>query len=238
MNNNYQYINLSDPRQDVHKIRKHNPHLHRYDVAEKLLPKECTGLKVLDLGGGTGEMSRRMKEKGIQVTFVDLNDNNIKRVKVLGIESTYKKDLNNGLGEFGNEAFDGVVMLEIIEHIVAAEFLLKEVNRILKVGGFLIISTPNFAYFQNRLRILFGKLSVDEGYHYRFFTWSSIKQKLQSNCFIISENKFTMPAMGYNFVMNKIFKRPRKHIYVPKFLASVFSQTMFVKAIKIVNAKN
>lgn len=230
--NEFTYINLNDPRQDVHRIRIHNPHLHRYHVAEKLLPEKCMGLNVLELGGGTGEFSRRMMERKIEVTFVDLNENNIVRARGMGIKSTYRIDLNGGLKLFANSTFDGVVMLEVIEHIVAAEFLLQEIHRVLKSKGFLIISTPNFAFLLNRIRMLFGKLPVDEGYHYRFFNVSSLKKKLINAGFKISNIKFTAPAFFYNFFANRIFKMNRKNIYIPSFTASFFAHTIFIKAIK------
>ena len=66
----YQNVNLRDERQDVHKERHHNPKLFRYDVAEKLLPSNCDGLTLLEIGGGTGELSVRMRDKGINVVKV------------------------------------------------------------------------------------------------------------------------------------------------------------------------
>ena len=91
-------INLEDERQDVHKVRKHNPGLFRYSVAEKLLPENCSGLNLLEIGGGTGELSMRLKDKGAKVTFVDLSESNLLRAKDLGLRAI-KIDLN----EYGHE---------------------------------------------------------------------------------------------------------------------------------------
>jgi 2-polyprenyl-3-methyl-5-hydroxy-6-metoxy-1,4-benzoquinol methylase len=54
-------------------------------------------------------------------------------------------------------------MLEVIEHIVNAEYMLAEVRRVLKAECLLVISTPNFAWWVNRLRVLSGWVSLDEG---------------------------------------------------------------------------
>lgn len=43
---------------------------------------------------------------------------------------------------FDNSAFDTVVMFEVIEHVEDLDFLLSEVRRVLRPGGFLIISCP------------------------------------------------------------------------------------------------
>jgi len=232
----FPFTNLSNARQDVHKQRRHDPSLHRYRVAEKLLPSNCSGLSILELGGGIAEFSRRMKEREIRVAFVDLSEHNIRKAQSLGVEA-HQLDLNLGLVPFRDAQFDGVVMLEIIEHIVAAEFLLQEVNRVLKPRGFLILSTPNFAFFINRLQILFGKLSLDEGYHYRFFTVKTLKERLGKAGFAIEKTAHTMPAFGINFVKNRILGRPRFHVRVPDSLARLFAQTLVVRARKNVTPR-
>jgi 2-polyprenyl-3-methyl-5-hydroxy-6-metoxy-1,4-benzoquinol methylase len=224
-------VNTADPRQDVQRERTLGPDQHRYRVAESLLPAECEGLSVLELGGGTAEMSRRMVERELRVTFVDLNEHNIRKAQALGIESL-QLDLNRGLSRFRNEQFDGVLMLEIIEHVVAAENLLSEVSRVLKRSGFLILSTPNFAFFLNRLRILRGQLSADEGYHYRFFTVETLVQRLRHVGFEVEQQAHTAPAFGANFVWSRLMGRPRLHVHVPAAAAPLFAQTLIVRARK------
>ncbi|MDB5035984.1 MAG: hypothetical protein JWQ98_3225 [Chlorobi bacterium] len=224
-------VNTADPRQDVHKERKHDPNLNRYRVAESLLPPDPRGLRVLELGGGIGELSRRMTAKGIDVTFVDLSEHNILKAREMGLEA-HRLDLNQGLPPFGDGMFDGVVMLEIIEHVVAAEALLDEVYRVLKPGGFLILSTPNFAFFLNRFKILLGGLSGDEGYHYRFFTVRSLGRQLRNAGFRLERSAHTMPAFGVNIIRNRILKRPRAHLHVPGLVAPLLAHTLIVKAIK------
>lgn len=224
------FASLAHPQQDVHKERKLNPSL-RYKVAEGLLKPFSQRLSVLEIGGGIGEFSRRMKAKGIKVTFVDVNDHNVWKAKSLGIEA-HQLDVNFGLYPFRNEQFDGVIMLDVIEHIVKAEFLLEETSRVMKPGGFFILSTPNFAFFNNRLRILFGKLSYDEGYHYRFFTVKTLIQRLRNAGFIVEKTAHTMPAMAVNFFRNRIFGLTRMHIHVPDIIAPLFAQTLTVRARK------
>ncbi len=225
-------INIADPRQDVHNERRHGLELPRYRIAEELLPARTVGLSVLELGGGIAELSRRLQKRGMKVTFVDLSESNIRRAKTLGFVA-HKLDLNCGLPIFNNEQFDGVVMLEIIEHVVAVEFLLSEVSRVLKPGGFVILSTPNFAFFLNRFRVLMGKLSHDEGYHYRFFTPSVLAGRLQAVGLSIDRTAHSMPAFGINYVLNRLLKQPRRHIRIPRLFASPLALTLIVRAHKI-----
>jgi 2-polyprenyl-3-methyl-5-hydroxy-6-metoxy-1,4-benzoquinol methylase len=224
-------VNTFDPRQDVHRERSHEPNLNRYRVAESLLPSRSSGLTVLELGGGIGEFSRRMGLRGIEVTFVDLSEHNVRKARALGLDA-HRLDLNDGLPSFDDGEFDGVVMLEVIEHIVAAEALLADVNRVLKPGGFLILSTPNFAFFVNRLRILRGGLSFDEGYHYRFFTVNALASRLTEAGFAIERPAHTMPAFGLNLVRNRILGRSRVHVPVRPIVAPWLAHTLIVRARK------
>jgi len=58
---------------------------------------------------------------------------------------------------FENNYFDFVFAGEIIEHLFDSRFFLKEVHRVLKINGYLILSTPNLARIDDRLKFLLGK---------------------------------------------------------------------------------
>jgi len=63
-------------------------------------------------------------------------------------------DLNECL-PFRGAIFDGVNMVEVIEHIEHQAQLIREIARVLKVGGVVVISTPNILNVLSRLRFLF-----------------------------------------------------------------------------------
>lgn len=226
-------INLNDPRQDVHRRRRHSKNLFRYEAAEQLFPTSVDQLEILDLGGGTGELSARLKRKGAQMTFLDMSEKNVQNASEnLGLRA-YRTDLNFGLKCFPDSGFDGIMMLDVIEHIVASEYLLCEANRVLRLGGFLILTVPNFAFCINRARVLFGKLSKDEGYHYRFFTKKTLAQRLTKSGFQIKKRYDYSPFVGINLIVNKLLGKPRIHIRIPSALSSFFAHTLSVYAVKV-----
>jgi SAM-dependent methyltransferase len=107
--------------------------------------------KLLDLGTGSGDLAKQAKDKGFEVVAFDLNVEPFcfkQEIKLC------KGDLNQGL-PFRERSFNHVVMIEVIEHLENPFFVLREINRILKPGGILILSTPNILNLKSRFRFLF-----------------------------------------------------------------------------------
>lgn len=52
--------------------------------------------------------------------------------------------------------FDCVILGEVIEHVPNTDAVLREINRVLKRGGTLVITTPNLVSWFNRLVVPFG----------------------------------------------------------------------------------
>jgi len=50
-------------------------------------------------------------------------------------------DINKGL-PFESDSFDTVLCTEVLEHVQEPSYLIKEINRVLKKGGYLILSAP------------------------------------------------------------------------------------------------
>lgn len=56
-----------------------------------------------------------------------------------------------------SESFDVVFAGEIIEHLVDTDGFLAEITRVLRPGGTAVVTTPNLASFENRLRLAVGR---------------------------------------------------------------------------------
>jgi 2-polyprenyl-3-methyl-5-hydroxy-6-metoxy-1,4-benzoquinol methylase len=129
---------------------------------------------LLELGAGHCEIARVLRRQGWQVHTADLREERVAEAIALGFPAT-RLDLNEGL-PFADGAFDWVVMLEVIEHVVRAERALEEIRRVLSPRGHLLLSTPNHAFYKSRIRALKGRPLGMEGDHYRFF----VKVQLES----------------------------------------------------------
>lgn len=119
-----------------------------------LVPRRHFG-KVLDLGCGNGELSKKIKElTGAEVYGVDFYPERYNLAIEKGI-NVKDFDLNKGI-PFEDSFFDMVFAGEIIEHVFNPDFFLREINRVLKKGGILVLTTPNLAAWHNRILLLFG----------------------------------------------------------------------------------
>jgi ubiquinone/menaquinone biosynthesis C-methylase UbiE len=59
--------------------------------------------------------------------------------------------------------FDAVIAGDLIEHLMDTDVFLDELYRVIRPGGFLIITTPNIAWWRNRVRLLMGKVPANIG---------------------------------------------------------------------------
>lgn len=100
--------------------------------------------RLLDLGCGSGYSSLRLAESDYRVTGMDIS------AKFLDQAASRIGDrLQYTVGDalelpFADQAFDGVASFDMIEHVVDAERVFKEVDRILKPGGRVVFVCPNY----------------------------------------------------------------------------------------------
>jgi len=110
---------------------------------------EPVNLKVLDIGAGHGAFSQKLYLMGYKVHACDLfpelfefDEINCTRVD---ITRTFP---------YGDNTFDLLIAIEVIEHITDHENFFSESGRILKPGGKLYITTPNILTLKSRIRFL------------------------------------------------------------------------------------
>jgi methionine biosynthesis protein MetW len=112
---------------------------------------------VLDCGCGDGEFTMHVAEKvgTRQILGIEIVEECLKQATNRGIQ-IYSVDLNKEL-PFQNETCDVVIANQIIEHLSNTDSFLKEIYRILKPGGYIIIATVNLASSLNILYLIFGR---------------------------------------------------------------------------------
>lgn len=108
--------------------------------------KPKKGMHILDVGCGTGNFSLKLARMGLQVTGIDISGNMLKvaenKAKAEGFKiDFFNMDANNM--KFEDNSFDGVFSMAVIEFIREPESTLKEMFRVVKKGGGILIGTIN-----------------------------------------------------------------------------------------------
>src|SRR5436190_8646931 len=108
--------------------------------ADTLRPDKPGG-RALDVGCGVGQVVARLQSAGYEAHGVDVSEPNIERAsKVSPLCRLYDgKSL-----PFPDQHFDSVGALNVLEHVDQPEDFLREIVRVAKVGGRIVVSSPNF----------------------------------------------------------------------------------------------
>ena len=124
--------------------------------ALSLLKKKKPNLtgNYLDTGSGTGELIQLVRDQfNIETYAVDYTKSLIK----IPDQKVDVVDLNDCSLPYDDNFFDAITFTEVIEHLENHRKILEEINRVLKPGGCLVITTPNILNMKSRIRfLLFG----------------------------------------------------------------------------------
>jgi SAM-dependent methyltransferase len=152
--------------------RKLLPGRSWYRFAARLLPARAGAGRWMDLGCGRGEFLASAADQAGAGLGLDFWENNAVSTRQAG-HAALVADLNRPL-PLRDASLDGATLIEVVEHIVRAEALVDDLARVLRPGGWLLVTTPNVAHLRYRLRALTGHPPKQEGYHYRFFTRATL----------------------------------------------------------------
>lgn len=137
-------------------------------IALSLVPENGDGKVVLDVGCRDGYWSERIKKFGYHVISIDLEPK---------YKEAIKHNIETGL-PFKDSCFDLIWCTDVVEHLYRPDFLISEIDRVLKVGGISIMTTPNSAFWFYHIVKLWGwtpkKLQNPD--HKQFFDFRTIKK--------------------------------------------------------------
>ncbi len=148
----------------------------RLDVVFKeFLTEDMFGLKFLDVGSGTGWFSKEAALRGANVYSLDVGENILAEV-------TKKCNSTRIIGDaldipFDDDYFDIVLSTEVIEHTANPKKAVKEMCRVLKKNGILIITVPNKMWYPIVVIANFIKIRPYEGYE-NWVGWFELKKWL------------------------------------------------------------
>jgi O-antigen biosynthesis protein len=133
-----------------------------HSILMRLIPRQS---RVLELGCASGYLSGYMEQAlGCRVTGLEFDP---AATAIAGTRCTevHTVDLDSvgALNQAQTSApYDVLLAAAVLEHLKCPEYLLQEAHALLEPGALVIVSLPNIAYWQVRLRLLLGQFDYQE----------------------------------------------------------------------------
>ena len=199
--------------------------LQRFQLTMGLVPDLPAGAKVLELGANPYFLSRLLRRRGIDARFANWfgeawpDDARSQDVVESGVTHRYDFDHFNVERDrfpYADGEFDLVLFCEVLEHLPHDPVhALREIHRVLRPGGSLVLTTPNAARWDNLLRALQGDNTYDTlsgfgvyGRHNREYTAHELVDLVQG-CGYRVEN-LTDCDVGARQLSGRIPRRARR----------------------------
>ena len=151
-------------------LLEYHRHLFAYEEAARRL---VASSRVLEVGCGGGYGAQLMASRGFRVTAVDPSMQAV-RYSATRYPTVRFAAASGTTLPFAEGAFDAVVSMQVIEHIDDARAYLRELRRIVRPGGQIVLTTPNRA-----LR-LFPLQRPWNPYHVREYSRRSLSAELST----------------------------------------------------------
>ena len=118
----------------IYSLAKHINLKKKYSI----LSKHVTPKRHLDIGCGTGDFLSYLKQKGIEVTGVEIDQNAKEAATKKGIQ-TFQT-----LQSVPKNTYDSISMIHVLEHVHELENYMNITRNLLSKKGILFLALPNF----------------------------------------------------------------------------------------------
>jgi SAM-dependent methyltransferase len=144
----------------------------------KFLPP-CVGKICLDLGGDNGIISYLLRQRGGTWHSADLSEQAVESIRALVHSNVHRTD--GSALPFPDSSFDLAVIIDFLEHIPHDRGCIKELHRVMKPGGVLIINVPHLKKRSvvRRLRNLLGLTDEQHGHLRPGYTLQGLQALLE-----------------------------------------------------------
>ncbi len=191
-------------------------HQHRYVTDLNLFEKYYKGGRILEIGSFPFHITYCLKKMGYKVDGLDIDPSRAAKFAKKHKLNVKKCDVEKQKFPFKSNSFDFVLFCEIFEHLrINPIATLQEINRVLKPGGMIMLTTPNLYSLPKRIMFNLG-MSFNNAYsefeklnkighmgHIREYSTKEVKQ-------FLTNTGFRVTAVHYDSY--KMFNRKFKKI--------------------------
>jgi len=139
--------------------------------------------RLLDVGCGAGDYLASARAAGWEAVGIDISSHAIETARARG-HNVIEGALETACLE--RDSFDAAICIHSLEHQIDPVAHLRDILRVLKQGGVLFVSTPNFAgAVSRRERERWKGLRI--GQHFFFFTRDTLRRVVEAAGFVVLE---------------------------------------------------
>jgi 2-polyprenyl-3-methyl-5-hydroxy-6-metoxy-1,4-benzoquinol methylase len=163
------------------------------------------GTRVLDVGCACGDFGILLKNtRPCEMYGFDFDADSIRIASSTGayshLEQVDLNTFNNKSNPEWNEFFDSITFLDVLEHVISPLDSLKSVLAYLKPGGRVIVSLPNIAFGDIKMRLMgnefrYTPTGILDNTHLRFFTYKSIASFLAEAGLVVESAEFKLAGL-------------------------------------------
>lgn len=138
------------------------------EIVASLVP---AGVRVLDLGCGSGDLLEHLTDSGCRGTGVEIDAQAFLASVSRGV-AVLSLDIDNHLDAFADDSYDVVVLSQTLQATRRPRYVMAEIARIAPRS---IVSVPNFAYWRHRSELaLAGRMPVSAELPYPWYQTPNI----------------------------------------------------------------
>ena len=180
----------------------------KWPVIKRILPSQNS--TILDFGCGEGKyIGECLRVNSYKIIGIDVSKYAISKAKKKFPNARFYSVFAGEKIPVRSGTVDFVLAGDVIEHVLDVMGFVSELNRVLKKGGRIFISTPYHGTIKNIVISLIGfDIAFNPLYqHIRFFTKKSLTKILEDNGFKILEynqyGRFKPVSRGMYFIAEK-----------------------------------
>ena len=174
--------------------------------------------EVLEIGPNTCLLMDAFKDKAKSLIGIELNEEVVKRIARADLVCMDASDM-----KFGDNSFNTVIAIEVLEHIPALEKVFSEIDRVLLEDGKCYITVP-FEFFRGQQALAdawytYGDLRMALKLHVHKLNPGKIKKMISHTSLqIIASKLIWIPGPSYFIVLQKAkgpknFENGTSHLY-------------------------
>jgi 2-polyprenyl-6-hydroxyphenyl methylase/3-demethylubiquinone-9 3-methyltransferase len=123
----------------------------RSQIIRLLTERLAPNARILDIAAAQGNFSITLAEMGYNVTWNDIREDLADYVRLKLEKGKIDFAPGNAFELDFHSQFDAILIAEIIEHVAHPDEFLRKTAQLVKPGGYIVMTTPNGAYFRNPL---------------------------------------------------------------------------------------